>query len=63
MINTQLLKAPFPYFGGKSGAVAQVWEAFGDVKNYVEPFMGSAAMLLGVLSASSSVSFTRYGEV
>lgn len=41
------LKAPFPYFGGKSGAVAQVWEAFGEVKNYVEPFMGSAAMLLG----------------
>ena len=41
------LKAPFPYFGGKSGAVAHVWEAFGDVKNYVEPFAGSAAMLLG----------------
>ena len=42
----EVLKAPFPYFGGKSGAVAQVWEALGDVRNYVEPFAGSAAMLL-----------------
>lgn len=41
------LAAPFPYFGGKSRACAQVWSAFGDVKNYVEPFCGSAAMLLG----------------
>jgi hypothetical protein len=41
------LAAPFPYFGGKSLACSQVWEAFGDVRNYVEPFAGSAAMLLG----------------
>ena len=41
------LTAPFPYFGGKSLACAQVWAAFGEVKNYVEPFCGSAAMLLG----------------
>ena len=41
------LAAPFPWFGGKSGACAQVWSAFGDVANYVEPFAGSAAMLLG----------------
>lgn len=41
------LQAPFPYFGGKSGAAAQVWQAFGQVDNYVEPFSGSAAMLLG----------------
>ncbi len=41
------LKAPFPYFGGKSGAAATVWAAFGPVQNYVEPFAGSAAMLLG----------------
>lgn len=40
------LKAPFPYFGGKSKAAPAVWAAFGDVKNYVEPFAGSAAMLL-----------------
>lgn len=40
------LVAPFPYFGGKRCAVAPVWAAFGEVKNYVEPFCGSAAMLL-----------------
>ncbi len=40
-------KAPFPWFGGKSGACEVVWQAFGDVQNYVEPFAGSAAMLLG----------------
>ena len=41
------LDAPFPYFGGKSGACGKVWAAFGEVDNYVEPFCGSAAMLLG----------------
>jgi DNA adenine methylase len=41
------LAAPFPYFGGKSLACDVVWAAFGDVTNYVEPFAGSAAMLLG----------------
>ena len=41
------LAAPFPYFGGKSLACETVWAAFGEVDNYVEPFAGSAAMLLG----------------
>lgn len=41
------LQAPFPYFGGKSRACQEVWAAFGSVKNYVEPFAGSVAMLLG----------------
>jgi DNA adenine methylase len=41
------LAAPFPWFGGKSNACEPVWEAFGVVDNYVEPFAGSAAMLLG----------------
>ena len=41
------LAAPFPYFGVKSGACETVWAAFGAVDNYVEPFSGSAAMLLG----------------
>lgn len=40
------LRAPFPWFGGKSRAAAGVWRALGDVKNYVEPFGGSAALLL-----------------
>jgi site-specific DNA-adenine methylase len=41
------LAAPFPYFGGKSLACETVWAALGDPANYVEPFAGSAAMLLG----------------
>lgn len=41
------LAAPFPYFGGKALACQTVWAAFGEVDNYVEPFAGSAAMLLG----------------
>jgi site-specific DNA-adenine methylase len=44
------LAAPFPYFGGKANACEQVWQAFGSVDNYVEPFAGSAAMLLGAPS-------------
>lgn len=40
------LTAPFPWFGGKRGVAARVWQAFGQVKNYVEPFAGSAAVLL-----------------
>ena len=27
------LKAPFPYFGGKSRIAAAVWERFGAVRN------------------------------
>jgi DNA adenine methylase len=41
------LKAPFIWFGGKRRVAAQVWEAIGDVDNYVEPFAGSLAVLLG----------------
>ena len=41
------LKAPFPWFGGKSRVSNLVWERFGDVKVYVEPFAGSLAVLLG----------------
>lgn len=41
------LKAPFPYFGGKSLIADTVWETFGPgVRNYVEPFAGSLATLL-----------------
>lgn len=40
------LKAPFPYFGGKSAIADLVWSRFGHVKNYVEPFAGSLAVLL-----------------
>lgn len=40
------LKAPFPYFGGKSKVAAFVWERFGVVQNFVEPCFGSGAILL-----------------
>ena len=40
------LKAPFPYFGGKSRSASLVWSALGDVRNYIEPFAGSLAVLL-----------------
>ncbi len=41
------LKAPFPWFGGKSKVADLVWDRFGAVQNYVEPFFGSGAVLLG----------------
>lgn len=40
------LAAPFPYFGGKRRAAPIIWDALGDVGGYVEPFAGSAAVLL-----------------
>ena len=41
------LLAPFPWFGGKSRVAGAVWQHFGDVDNYVEPFAGSLAVMLG----------------
>lgn len=40
------IRAPFPWFGGKSKVAPIVWERFGDVPNYVEPFAGSMACVL-----------------
>ena len=40
------LKAPFPYWGGKSRAAKLIWERFGPVTSYIEPFAGSLAVLL-----------------
>ena len=44
-------KAPFPWFGGKSRAAPLIWDRFGEVVNYVEPFAGSLAVLLSRPSA------------
>jgi site-specific DNA-adenine methylase len=41
------LKAPFIWFGGKRRVADRVWAALGDVDQYVEPFAGSIAVLLG----------------
>ncbi len=42
----EVLRAPFPWFGGKRRVASCVWERFGNVPNYVEPFGGSLAVLL-----------------
>lgn len=43
---SNVLQAPFSYFGGKSTIARDVWARLGDVTNYVEPFFGSGAVLL-----------------
>jgi hypothetical protein len=40
------LKAPFPWFGGKSRAASLIWDRLGNVDTYNEPFAGSLAVLL-----------------
>lgn len=40
------LKAPFPYFGGKSRIASEVWKRLGDCDSYAEPFFGSGAVLI-----------------
>ena len=45
-MSVNYVKAPFPWFGGKSQASPAVWDALGDVVHYVEPFAGSLAVLL-----------------
>jgi DNA adenine methylase len=41
-----VLNAPFPYFGGKRSIAEDVWRRLGSPTQYIEPFCGSAAMLL-----------------
>lgn len=53
------MKAPFPWFGGKSRVASMVWQRFGDVANYVEPFFGSGAVLLGRPGWSPEASWTE----
>ena len=40
------LRAPFPWYGGKSRLADRILECLGDVTVYVEPFAGSLAVLL-----------------
>jgi len=49
------LKSPYPYFGGKSRIASLVWQRFGSVSNYVEPFFGSGAMLLARPGGASGI--------
>lgn len=47
MVSTlRAAKPPFPWYGGKSRIAAEVWKRFGAVRQYVEPFAGSLAVLL-----------------
>jgi hypothetical protein len=45
-VKQKRLKFPAPYFGGKSKVAPLVWNRFGDVDNFIEPFVGSGAVLL-----------------
>ena len=47
------LLAPFPWFGGKRSVAETVWSRFGSPKQYIEPFCGSAAILLAAPRAAS----------
>jgi hypothetical protein len=47
------LLAPFPYFGGKRTVAANVWSRLGAPRQYIEPFCGSAAILLAAPSKAS----------
>jgi DNA adenine methylase len=47
------VRAPFPWFGGKRTIIDMVWERLGKPKQYIEPFCGSAAMLLGAPKPAS----------
>ena len=50
---TEQLLAPFPWFGGKRKVAADVWARLGSPKQYIEPFCGSAAILLAAPSVAS----------
>lgn len=47
MFAQESLRCPYPWFGGKRRCAHIVWDYFGDVSNYVEPFFGGGAVLLG----------------
>jgi DNA adenine methylase len=46
VLKSDYAPAPFPWFGGKRKVAGEVWRRFGNVRNYVEPFFGSGAVLL-----------------
>jgi len=49
------MKAPFPYFGGKSAVAHTVWDALGNPAHYIEPFFGSGAVLLNRKKYADSI--------
>ena len=57
------IPSPFPYFGGKRKIVAEVWQRFGKVGNYVEPFAGTAACLFARPLAPAGYSYDWRGRL
>lgn len=47
------MKAPFPWFGGKRTIAPMVWRRFGRPVQFIEPFLGSAAILLAAPATAS----------
>jgi hypothetical protein len=47
------MNAPFPFFGGKREVADIIWARLGSPKQYIEPFCGSAAVLLAAPSPAS----------
>jgi hypothetical protein len=45
-VDVTALRPAYPYFGSKAAVADVIWAALGNVPNYVEPFCGSAAVLL-----------------
>ena len=41
-----MLKAPFPYTGGKSSVAAEILKRFGPITTFLDPFCGSTPVLL-----------------
>lgn len=52
-MSEEQLIAPFQYFGGKRDVACEVWTRFGTVKQFGEPFCGSAAVLLAAPDPAS----------
>lgn len=52
MTSPAKVKAPFSYFGAKSRVAPIIWQGFGQIANYIEPFCGSLAVLLANPSPS-----------
>ena len=45
-METKSLISPYPWFGRKAQIADTVWQALGDVPNYIEPFYGGGAVHL-----------------
>ena len=56
-----ILRAPLSYFGAKWRVSPDVWARFGNPPNFVEPFCGSAAILLGRPGAPGNETINDFG--